>query len=357
MHMLSNFIGAVGNLMVETGIQEISSSVFAGVSKMLMGKKFPMCLRALRMVVEAILAPIIKFANGYDDLLQILEERALQSRTCKLWLDCLVKPMFIMMAYVRAEREGDWALHVESVKAMIPYFFVAGHNNYARSGTVYLRTIEKLPDDVLVHFLNGEHVMRHVPGLWNGIWSDMFIESTFMRYGHGKAGIVGITLKPETLKTWALSRHICSRLVDNMNSLQKETKDQCQVTHKEEGKSRVQCDQKDRDGIKQKISMCINPLDPSVHPDPIVNVANGAIAPPAVNVDRALSIGITQVTEFQQNLPQSFNKSISKKVTTMAATKKGTSIGLKVLYDTRLIYSCVIALQASNRDADIKDIL
>ena len=134
--MLSNFIGAVGNLMVETGIQEISSSVFAGVSKMLMGKKFPMCLRALRMVVEAILAPIIKFANGYDDLLQILEERALQSRTCKLWLDCLVKPMFIMMAYVRAEREGDWALHVESVKAMIPYFFVAGHNNYARSGTV-----------------------------------------------------------------------------------------------------------------------------------------------------------------------------------------------------------------------------
>ena len=35
-----------------------------------------------------------------------------------------------------------------------------------------------------------------------------------------------------------------------------------------------------------QISMCINPLDPSVHPDPIVNVANGAIAPPAVNVAR-----------------------------------------------------------------------
>ena len=41
----------------------------------------------------------------------------------------------------------------------------------------------------------------------------------------------------------------------------------------------------------------------------------------------------------------------------MAATKEGTSIGPKVLYDTRLIYSCVIALQASNRDVDIKDIL
>ena len=41
----------------------------------------------------------------------------------------------------------------------------------------------------------------------------------------------------------------------------------------------------------------------------------------------------------------------------MAATKKGTSIAPKVLYDTGLIYSRVIALQASNRDVDIKDIL
>ena len=50
--------------------------------------------------------------------------------------------------------------------------------------------------------------MRHVPGIWNGIWSDMFIETTVIRYGHGPGGIIGITLKPETLKTWALkSRH------------------------------------------------------------------------------------------------------------------------------------------------------
>ncbi len=64
--------------------------------------------------------------------------------------------------------------------------------------------MESLPENVLVHFLNGEHVMRHVPGIWNGLWSDMYIETTFMRYGHGQGGIIGITLKPETLKIWAL---------------------------------------------------------------------------------------------------------------------------------------------------------
>lgn len=44
--------------------------------------------------------------------------------------------------------------------------------------------------------------MRHNPDIWNGIWSNMCIETTLMRYGHGKNGIIGITLKPETFKTW-----------------------------------------------------------------------------------------------------------------------------------------------------------
>ena len=39
--------------------------------------------------------------------------------------------------------------------------------------------------------------MHHNNGLFNGRWSDMVIETTYMRYGHGQIGINGITLKPE----------------------------------------------------------------------------------------------------------------------------------------------------------------
>jgi len=63
--------------------------------------------------------------------------------------------------------------------------------------------MEDLPNDMLEHW--------HVPGLWNGLWSDMFIETTFMQYGHGESGI---TLKPETLQTWALSLHGCGQILD-----------------------------------------------------------------------------------------------------------------------------------------------
>ena len=60
MHMLMSFIGAIGNLMTETGLADITSLAFAGVHKMLVGKKFPMCMRAFRMVVEVILEPVLK---------------------------------------------------------------------------------------------------------------------------------------------------------------------------------------------------------------------------------------------------------------------------------------------------------
>ena len=82
----------------------------------------------------------------------------------------------------------------------MPYFYASGHVNYARYGLFYLRSMEKLPVEIGGRFMKGEHVMHHIPDLWNGLWSDMYIESTFMRYGHSHEGIIGITLQPGTLK-------------------------------------------------------------------------------------------------------------------------------------------------------------
>ena len=55
MHFLMSFIDAVGSLMTETGLVDIMSSAFGGAHKVLLGKKFPMCMGALRMMVQIIL--------------------------------------------------------------------------------------------------------------------------------------------------------------------------------------------------------------------------------------------------------------------------------------------------------------
>ena len=91
----------------------------------------------------------------------------------------------------------------------MPLFFAASHFNYARYGLYYLREMEAMSEVVRQHFVKGEHTMHHNAGLFNGIWSDMAIETTFMRYGHGQSGIIGTILRPETLKTWAYRCILC----------------------------------------------------------------------------------------------------------------------------------------------------
>ena len=105
-----------------------------------------------------------------------------------------------MMIYVRAERKGEFALHLYACKKMMPYFFAAGHVNYARYGICYLRSMEKLPSNILNQFMDGQHVTRHQRGFFIGIWSNMTIETSYMKFGKGPGGIIGITTKPKTLQ-------------------------------------------------------------------------------------------------------------------------------------------------------------
>ena len=280
MHMLMSFVGAIGSLMAGSGLSEILSSTFAGVSKMLTGKKFPQNVRAMRLVSEELLRNIINHGDvmSMEDLLAHLDTAARKSKTSKLWVDCLIKPVFLMMLFVRAERESDWPLHLVAVKRMLPYFFASGHVNYARYGLYYLRSMESLQGEELSMFIRGEHVMHHVPGLWNGIWSDMYTETAFMRYGHGSGGIIGITLKPETLKTWALGLHVCCQLEQDTVNLSCNEQDKCQLNHKEEAKSRIKSNRADRENLSKKLELCIDPLDHASYPPSILNIVGGQIA-------------------------------------------------------------------------------
>ena len=86
-----------------------------------------------------------------------------------------------------------------------------------------------------------------------------------MRYGHGPGGIIGITLKPETLKTWALGLHICSRLEQDIADVVGNEQERVQETHKEETKARIASDSADRQNIREKLTLSIDPLDSTNH--------------------------------------------------------------------------------------------
>ena len=43
----------------------------------------------------------------------------------------LIKPTLLALMFLRREWDGDFLLQQHCLKEMLPYFFAAGHQNYA----------------------------------------------------------------------------------------------------------------------------------------------------------------------------------------------------------------------------------
>ena len=90
------------------------------------------------------------------------------------------------------ERNGDFLLQQHCLKEMLPYFFAAGHQNYARYLSWYVRQMEHLPQRAKEDLLAGVHVCRHTD--WEtAVPADQFGEQTYIRQGKGAGGINGIS--------------------------------------------------------------------------------------------------------------------------------------------------------------------
>ncbi len=66
---------------------------------------------------------------------QLLVQAANNSRTGKLWAQ-YIQQVALMRLFIRAERTGDWDLHLYCIMEMIPHFHPAGHLHYAKFCTV-----------------------------------------------------------------------------------------------------------------------------------------------------------------------------------------------------------------------------
>ena len=147
------------------------------------------------------------------ELMNKLSELSKKSRTTKAWVDNVIRPVLLINMFCRAAHEGDFALHVSSAEMMIPLMFAAGRPNYSRYGTLYVEWMHSLPYDLHKAFLKGQLFVHLMAGIFNGIWTDQFIECTWMRHGHGPSGVIGMATDENQMKIWSLSMGACSELV------------------------------------------------------------------------------------------------------------------------------------------------
>ena len=54
--------------------------------------------------------------------------------------------------------------------------------------------MEILPGHILGSFLKAQYVMHYQKETYNGIWRAMMIENTYMRYGKGPGGNIGVKM-------------------------------------------------------------------------------------------------------------------------------------------------------------------
>ena len=76
--------------------------------------------------------------------------------------------------------------------------------------------------------------------------------------------------------------HISSQLEKDVTEMTMDHQVTDVTTHKEEKPARVISDNEDRQKIKEKLVLFVDPLDPTDHPEGIVNIVTGFIAPVTV---------------------------------------------------------------------------
>ena len=68
------------------------------------------------------------------------------SETASLWLQYM-EMINILRKFIRAERTGNWGLHLQALFEMLPFLAASGHNNYTKSLWIYLQQMSSLKDD------------------------------------------------------------------------------------------------------------------------------------------------------------------------------------------------------------------
>ena len=105
----------------------------------------------------------------------------------KMFWNSYLEMVSTLLSLIRVTREGNWELHLECIKAVLPWFFAYDHTNYARFLPVYLVHMLELPD-------------TH---------PEAYTSNT-----RTKGGIIGFSLKKGAVQRWMLTAHARASFVD-----------------------------------------------------------------------------------------------------------------------------------------------
>ena len=335
MHMTMSFLGSIGHLYRDGGLLTLltESELYAAATaqQILQGHQYSRGLRAILLVHEALFRIFMtameswlnmkgnslgahtfniklqKLSEAFDakdqaaamDLVEDLEKEDFstfqnaiehfkeagckQSETFALWSHFL-DAGGILMRLLRAEREGNFHLHLSAMCETIPWLWAAGRNTYAKYIPTYvsdMKALQKEHPETYEHMCNGGFVARRsLNKNFNCVATDQALEQTVNRDGKSKGGVIGLTLRKGALIRWLKTRHVTSEYVQLFRSMCI-THHGCDK-HEELGKARMEKDENAVCQIINTVCQYQNPFDVNTIPSELINITTGQIASPEV---------------------------------------------------------------------------
>ena len=212
-----------------------------------------------------------------------------------------IRQVALLQRFIRAERTGDWKLHLSCVREMIPHFHAAGHLPYAKSARLYLQQMEALEhtmpgNEYAIFTEKGYFTIRRSDSFWGGNFSDQTIEQFLMRQLKTSGGLThGRGITDSTLAKWVHALPRCIPICDELE----------QFTGVHTGTSEQHKDIRQSTRARDNKDRCIFVGWLKAHPpfagyetDRLVSLSTGIVADPSVNCDKAVEIGLAAASEM-----------------------------------------------------------
>ena len=415
-HTAMNFLGAIGKHMANSGLTDVW--IGAGIytehtaDKILSGKSWNRAVRAHKLTLEALWWILMKVFQAWQ------EDQNKQS--CKQLFDCASRiaecfsnnnmkerqeavrdfvcnaealqsdfdifvaehtddPTFIfwkqymdlvklLLLFLRAEREGIWNLHLETLSQMLPLMAVYDHTNYMRWGVVYLTDMQELETTaptVFDQFQHGNFTVKETEGNFNQLATDFALEH-INKLCKVAGGIVGITRTKSALDRWMLTCTELARMVNAIHSQVETSSNTMAYVSKDQEKTRIKRDK----GDVGKIRNLFERFQPFIRGGTsLVCISTNDIASERIQSDllSATERGQTLLSEFVEShlgvaaikqLSDPIEKTNSKTFASLYDVEIKTSMGkTKNITADRDLLRRLLSASASGRTLNFSSIL
>ena len=386
-HLLMSYLGSVGYIMGGSGLKELWTLIYGpeSIDKMLTGHSYARSLRAHFLTQLALVIVLLSQVNCDNeickrvlelhqsviqnihtdigdnkdlqlvvDLIQTEFQRvAARSRTGKLWFQYF-QQIQLARQFVRAERCGDWLLHLHTVREMLPHFHAAGHIPYAKSIHLYLQQMaslsDKLTSDEFSKFcLSGNFTVKRSNHRWAGVWTDMTIEQVLMRAIKTSGGLTrGRGFTDSILQRWTMGMPGCTELSNQLQQFFDVlyiTSDQ----HVELRESRKCRDISD----SEKLSDWLMAHPPFPHCPDLISVCSGITANELVNCDLAVEVGKKAISQIVGCSFADIHLRRKDKVVTLASVNQSIKIHDDVIpINTMQIFNRIVCVVNSEEELE-----